>query len=172
MKKQPIKDSGNLAVVLIDMQEKFVGRLRDGEAERIIARQLAVLKHCVRAKIPVVVLELKSYNYGHTIKILLRAALKTPKCRVIKKDYNSGFQETRLNSYLKSIGVENLLIMGINADYCVKSTAEHAIYLGYRIITSNEVISGQKFHSLDNSIEWFKSNGNCIDNVLEFSMSV
>lgn len=172
VEKQSIEDSGNLAVVLIDMQKIFVKSLRYGEANRIVAKQLVVLKHCVKAKIPVVVLELGSCFYGNTIEVLLEEAQKTPNFCVFEKCYNSGFYKTKLDLYLRSIGVENLLLMGINADYCVKSTAEHAIHLGYQIITSNEVISGQDSHSRNNSIDWFKSNGNCIDNILEFSMSV
>ncbi len=158
-----------LAVILIDMQEDFVKDLRAGEAKRIIPNQLEILKYCNQFSIPIVVLELNVQSYGKTNEILLNEAKKNHHFRLIGKEYDNGFFKTELDYHLKALGIKKLFIMGINANYCVKETARGAIDNGYKIMTSNEVISGQSGHSRYNSIDWFKSNGRCVDTVNEFA---
>ena len=48
--------------------------------------------------------------------------------------------------------------MGINADYCVKETANGAIDEGFSIFTAKDLLSGMDHHSLDNSEEWYEDN--------------
>jgi nicotinamidase-related amidase len=151
------RTKGSIALILVDMQTKFVKKLREGEASRIIPNQLAVIEHCNRANIPIIVLELRKREFGKTIRTLTSAAKKNPRFLLIEKEYDSGFNETALYSYLKSLDIKRLFIIGINTDYCVKATASDAIKLGYEILTSNQVISGQSGHREDNSIRWFKS---------------
>ena len=163
-----IKYTKSVEVILVDMQTSFVQELREGELDRIVPKQLATLKHCKQFGIPVVVLELDASYYGETIKVLIGEAKKNPYFRLIGKEFNSGFIGTDLDSHLKLLGAKKLFIMGINADFCVKKTADDAIKRGYEIITSNEVISGQYCHSKSNSVDWFKSNGHCIETIDEF----
>lgn len=156
------------AVILIDMQKLFVENLRKGEEDRIVPKQLCILEYCNKVDIPVVVLEFGKYRYGETIEVLMKVAQKNSNFRLIIKCDDDGFYCTDLHAHLKSLGVSKLFIMGINADFCVKATAESAIDNGYEIITSNEVISGQTHHSRSNSVGWFRNNGQCIDKVAKF----
>ncbi len=52
--------------------------------------------------------------------------------------------------------------MGINAQYCVKSTAEDGIALGYKIVTSQDLISGQEHHDTHDDCDWFAGNGTLV----------
>lgn len=151
MQKRLLGSIDNFAVILVDMQKRFIENLRHGEANRIIPKQLAVLKYCLSANTPIIVLEFKAFEYGATIEILLEEAKKNPNFYLISKYWHSGFEETDLDNYLKLIGAKNFFLMGINADFCVRSTARDAIRIGYKIITSNEVISGQSHHRSDNN---------------------
>ncbi|EKE20137.1 MAG: hypothetical protein ACD_8C00051G0006 [uncultured bacterium] len=163
-------NSGNTIAILIDMQETFVDGLRPGEKERIIPNQIAVLKYCNKLSIPVIVLELNIDLFGKTIGVLISQAKKNPNFRLIEKWYSDGFMATGLDRIIRQFGnIENLLILGVNADYCVKFTARSGIKKGYRIVTSNELISGQRLHSPDNSIDWFRNNGMCFDSMADFS---
>lgn len=169
--KKPL-DKNTLAVILIDMQTRFVEHLRTGEAERIIPNQLTALKHCNKTGIPIIVLEYdsrKHSSFGKTIAVLRSEAKKNSKGCLIRKEWNSGFVMTGLHSYLESLRVKNLFLMGINADHCVKQTAKDAIRRGYEIATSKDVISGQERHSKDNSLRWFQANGHHLDSVTAFT---
>lgn len=169
-----IKDkvSKKCAVILVDMQETFVKNLRDGEADRIIPKQLEVLNYCNQFDIPVVVLEMRRWEFGETIDVLITEARKNFKFHLIGKVYDDGFESTKLHTHLKKLGIKKVFLMGINADFCVIETARGAIDRGYKIITSKEVISGQSHHSPDNSIGWFSSNGNCLNKVDEFVKAI
>ena len=161
-----------VAAIVVDMQTEFVKELRSGEADRIIPKQLEIIRDCNQSNIPIIVLELYRRKFGKTTKIIMNEVKKNPYFLLIQKEWNNGFRETSLNKHLEFLGTKKIFIMGINADFCVKETAEKAIELGYKIITSNEVISGQSDHSKDNSINWFKSNGYCIDRIDAFAKVV
>ena len=45
---------------------------------------------------------------------------------------NGQMQDTGLNIYLKSMAVDDVFIVGLATDYCVKFTASDALTLGYR----------------------------------------
>jgi len=46
---------------------------------------------------------------------------------------NAHLKDTELNNYLHSLGVEEIYIMGLATDYCVKYTALDAVKLGYKV---------------------------------------
>ena len=47
------------------------------------------------------------------------------------KDAYSGFEGTELDSELKNLGVDEVIIAGLATDYCVKNTVLDALRLGY-----------------------------------------
>ena len=161
-----------LAIILVDMQEGYVENLRDGEKERIIPNQRAVLEYCRVHDIPVIVLEFNTSRRGETIPELLEVAKKNSNFDLLRKNYDDGFLCTDLDSTLKSLGVKTIFFMGVNACYCVYSTARSTLARGYEIVTSNSVLSGMKHHNSDNDIPWYNSNGTCIDSVDAFIKSI
>lgn len=158
---------GKLAVVLIDMQTYFVKKLREGDAERIISNQIKILKHCCQFDIPVIAFELEPKRHGNMISEIAEIVNGNSNYELMVKRRYSAFWETNLDKRLKKLKIKKLFIMGINACYCVRETAEDAIERGYEIVTSNEVISGQTGHPKDNDIPWFSNNGSCIDSIGE-----
>ncbi len=161
----------NLAVLLIDMQKKFVRNLREKEAERIIPNQIHIIQLCKKENIPFFVLELDKDDYGETISELKEeiSQLEQGMVTFIQKTSNSGFKNTDLEILLKNREIKKIFFMGINADYCVHATASDALKKGFEIVTSNDVISGQDHHSRNNSIDWYKNNGACLDSVVKLS---
>ena len=157
-------------VMLMDMQERFIKKLRLKEADRIvlISKQLTILKLCRQFNIPVVVSEIRRDLHGATIKILMDEAEKNTQCHLISKESNNGFLGTGLDSYLKSIGGKKLFFFGINDYACIKHTAESSIKNGYEIMTSKDVISGPYYRVDDNIDQWFKSEGICFSFIEEF----
>jgi nicotinamidase-related amidase len=158
--KERQESKPKIAVLLIDMQDCFVSYLRKGEKERIVPNQIEVIRKCQKNNIPIVVFELVPEKYGHTINELISVLKENgERIKIIQKEHNCCFYETSLDMYLQSIGIKKLLLMGINADCCVKETAESAKNLGYQIVTSNSLISGQTHHSHNNNANWYIKNG-------------
>jgi nicotinamidase-related amidase len=144
-----------LAILLIDMQELFVRRLRKGEEQRIAYHQREVLSWCAHADIPVVVI-----RYAGAARVIapLQKSLKGIKRTIpLTKWHDDAFYRTPLARMLKSRGITDVFLMGINAAYCVRATAQGALCEGFSICTSNAVISDRQLKN--NMIPWYKKNG-------------
>lgn len=152
--------SPNTAVLLIDMQETFVKNMRIGRAPLIIERQIQILRHCAQVDIPVAVLEFSLK--GRTISVLRKTLHTVPRVRVFKKRTDSGFENKNLKKQLEDWQVQNLILMGINAQFCVKATAQDALKNGFAISTSPDLISGQSNHAIHDDIAWYRANGSLI----------
>lgn len=53
---------------------------------------------------------------------------------VIRKSFNSAFRETGLESLLDERDIGTLILVGIQTEYCVDTTARVAFELGYRLV--------------------------------------
>lgn len=54
--------------------------------------------------------------------------------KVICKNYNSAFKETILKEYLNSKGLNQLIITGMQTDYCIDTTCKVAFEYGFKLI--------------------------------------
>lgn len=52
---------------------------------------------------------------------------------VLKKRQSSSFEATALDEELKSRGVDELVLCGLQSEHCVSNTARSALALGYRV---------------------------------------
>jgi nicotinamidase-related amidase len=59
--------------------------------------------------------------------------------RVTKHRF-SGFWDTPLDSILRNLGVQTLLFAGVNADQCVMSTLQDAMFLGYDCVLVEDCV--------------------------------
>jgi len=57
---------------------------------------------------------------------------------VVKKTRYSGFFETELDSLLRKLGVNSLILCGILTDICIQNTAADAFFRGYGITVAEE----------------------------------
>lgn len=147
---------GNVAVLLIDMQEWFLQSIDYSEQRREIPYQLEVLEYCKNNSIPVFVLEYK--DCGSTVKILKNKVDSLEKKVYITKNYDDGFVQTDLAKQLRRNNIDTVLLMGINASACVLSTASGAIMAGFKVMTSDDIIADPRSYDLNESIEWYEQN--------------
>ena len=147
-----------LVVILIDMQQYFIRGLKKENKERIIANQIFIIKWCAQENIPIVVLEYE--KYGKTIDVLIKELKEVKYLRVISKSRPDGFYDTKLAYTLNQVNADNLFLMGIDANVCVRSTAIGAMVNGFKFITSEDVIDGVR--NDDNSIPWYRENGTVV----------
>lgn len=52
---------------------------------------------------------------------------------VVRKRFSDSFQETDLHDRLQSRGIEHLVVVGIQSEFCVDTTCRRAFSLGYRV---------------------------------------
>ncbi len=147
----------NLGVLLIDMQDRFVQGLAREGAAKIISHQVKVLDYCREHDVPVFVLEF--YGCGETIHPLSDHVSRLRRKECIIKRYNDGFYDTLLSARLQAEEIKTLLLMGINASYCVKRTAAGAINNGFSIMTSGQLIADNRISEFGSAIKWYQRNG-------------
>jgi len=147
-----------LAVLLIDMQDSFLGGIRPEEREREIPYQLEVLEHCRQNGVPVIVLEYE--KHGPTTKALKDKVESLKVKDYIVKSQNDGFVDTCLEEKLKGYGAETVLLMGVNASACVISTAEGALNAGFKIMASKDLMADDCYWFLPGEMaDWYKEMG-------------
>ena len=143
----------NPAVLLIDMQECFLSNREKENRELLVQSQLEVLTYCAETDIPVIVVEYELPLPEKTIDCLLDKIQSVPRNRSTIKTTDNAMLSSRPNvrRILRSFEVDYLVLMGVNACSCVKSTASTCLKRGYKIATSGDVISddiGYDFISL------------------------
>lgn len=148
-----------LAVLLIDMQEFYVKTVSKDEIEKEVPYQIAVLDYCKENNIPVFVLEANPAMNGHTIPVLKEKINSLTKKDYIFKEEEDGFVDTSLDELLKQENIKHVLLMGVYASLCVKSTAEGALRRGYNIMTSKDIIVDPHHPIYDESIGFYKKYG-------------
>lgn len=102
---------------------------------------------------------LESNTHGWQIHEALEVL---PQDVVIDKWYNSAFKKTPLQAHLASLGVEHLIVMGLQTEYCIDATIKSAFDLGYHLLVpeeghstlDNPLVSAQTLHRLYSERIW------------------
>lgn len=130
-------DPGRLAVVLMDMQNRF---LDNAEKWALIQSQVVVIEYCRKTGIPVIVVEYE--GFGETNWRLIEAlGHGWERRRVVRSSSNDAFVNSELGNMLATLGVTTILIMGINACSCVYQTVLSAKKRRYRILISDRLVA-------------------------------
>ena len=58
--------------------------------------------------------------------------------RVFDKEYNSAFRHTGLKEYLDGRNIQNIILVGMQTEYCIDATLKAAFEYGYTIIIPEE----------------------------------
>ncbi|OGI76552.1 hypothetical protein A3C57_02285 [Candidatus Nomurabacteria bacterium RIFCSPHIGHO2_02_FULL_33_12] len=147
-------DLKTLAVFLIDMQDKFIDT---NEKRSLIPNQISVLNFCENKNVPILVFRYHGYgdiNYKLQEKLNKIHKLVT----YFSKRNDDAFHLDSLERWLENYEIKTILIMGINACACVLETAKSAIYYGYNVITSDQLIAGY-CNECNGKHFWYEKNG-------------
>lgn len=171
--KREVLKSGIVAIV-VDMQEVYVnGRtelngfadvngcsvskgIREGAKEEIVPRQQAILRQCADYNIPVINIEYKPSRHGDTIPEIQEYLDALPTYYTMIKFHDNAFEDSPLDELLTLMGAHTLVLMGVNAEACVKETTMGAMRHKYQVMTSGEVLAGKESHSRDNGAKWYR----------------
>jgi nicotinamidase-related amidase len=76
---------------------------------------------------------------------------------VMEKNKDSGFYETDLHERLQKLGVDTVVITGMQTQICVQTTAADAFFRGYNVwVPENAVVSAFK-EDKDRALTWLAS---------------
>ncbi|MGQ9759287.1 MAG: cysteine hydrolase family protein [Candidatus Methanomethylicaceae archaeon] len=154
------------ALLIIDMLNDFVyGRLATPTNKEIIPNIKRILIQARKSKIPVIYVcdshlpevdwELKLWG-PHAI-VGTKGAEVVIELKpeegdfIIKKRRYSGFFQTDLGILLRELGVDTLLLTGIDTSICIRHTAADAFFRGYSLIIPKDAVN--TFDPKDNEQE-------------------
>ncbi|NHQ86673.1 cysteine hydrolase [Iodobacter sp. HSC-16F04] len=126
------------ALLIIDVQEALCsGEYAAFEAAQVISRINSVAQLARQNKVPVIYIQHEANDglleYG-TDGWQLAAGLQTrPDDLFIRKTASDSFHNTNLHSLLKELGTEQLIICGLQSEFCIDTTVRCALALGYPV---------------------------------------
>jgi nicotinamidase-related amidase len=77
-----------------------------------------------------------------------------PADQVIEKNKDSGFYETDLHERLQSLGVETVLVTGMQTQICVQTTAADAFFRGYNVWVASDCVVSARQQDTERALEW------------------
>jgi nicotinamidase-related amidase len=136
------------AMIVIDVQTALV-EAHPYHEETLIGNIQKLLAACRRAGVPVVYVQHSDEELVHGTPDWEIAAAIAPEAgeRVFEKHFNSAFRGTGLHEYLQSLGAKNLLICGMQTEYCVDTSVKVAFELGYTV-----TVPGDGTSTFDNKL--------------------
>lgn len=125
------------ALIIVDMQTALVGAEPYNRAV-VIENIKALLNACRKRGIPIIYIqhdggngdELEHRSNGWTI---CKELAPLPDDKIFEKQYNSAFRKTGLRDYLDEIGAKNLILCGMQTEYCLDATCKVAFEYGYKV---------------------------------------
>lgn len=125
------------ALIIVDMQTALV------EAEpynktAVVTNIKELLNACRKRKIPVIYIrhdggtndELEHGSAGWAI---YKEFVPLPEEKIFEKRYNSAFRKTGLREYLDEMGATNVILCGMQTEYCLDVTCKVAFEYGYKV---------------------------------------
>jgi nicotinamidase-related amidase len=79
-----------------------------------------------------------------------------PRDIVLKKNKDSGFYETDLHERLQELGVDTVLVTGMQTQICVQTTAADAFFRGYRVWVPSDCVVSANPEDRDRALEWLE----------------
>ena len=89
--------------------------------------------------------------------------------KIVDKEVNSVFKDTGLLKYLKDKGVNEVIVTGLQTDYCIDATVKGAFEHGFKVIVpsysntsvDNKFMSGENSYKYYNEFMWPKRYATC-----------
>lgn len=128
----------NTALLVVDVQN---GLMDEGpyQGEQVLRNIEALISVCRENEVEVVYVrhdggkgsELEPGTRGFEI-----CAQISPQGRekIFTKTYNSAFLKTGLKDYLTKKGIRDIVLVGMQTEYCIDSTCKTAFELGFRVM--------------------------------------
>lgn len=150
----------NSAVLLVDYQERFISVLQDNE--QTVKNIKLLLSGSKIYNVPIYVSEQVPEKLGPTIKELKDILPGVP---FFSKKAMSCCGESKFVSDLKSKGIKQIAVCGIEAHVCVLQTSLDLIHNDFQIHLVTDAVTSRLAHNKPVAIEKIKSAGGVISSV-------
>ncbi|WP_077036688.1 cysteine hydrolase family protein [Pelomonas sp. KK5] len=125
------------ALLVIDVQQGLcTGRWAAHDAAGLIERINAVMGRAREAGVPVVLIQHEDegmLTHGSADWQLADGLVTAASDMRLRKTVTDSFHRTDLHEQLQALGVERLVICGLQSDFCVDTTTRSAMRLGYPV---------------------------------------
>lgn len=132
--------SSDTALMIIDVQlGMFDERFPVFQGESLLNTIQGLIQKARKAQVPVIYIQHDGSSEEDPIHPSLPgwqihpAIQPQPGDTVIRKRHPDSFQDTPLQSHLESLGIHNLVVAGIQTEYCVDTSTRRAYSLGYQV---------------------------------------
>jgi len=132
----------NAALLLIDIQSDYFpgGAMEVPDAENATANAALLLEKTRELLLPVIHIQHISLRPGATFFLpgtpgveIAKEVAPGAEEKVIRKHFPNSFRGTELESWLKSLGVNKLVICGMMTQMCIDATVRAAFDLGFEV---------------------------------------
>jgi len=130
------------ALLVIDLQRGAFDGVRSSvisEPDRLIGNALDLLSAARRCSRPVIFFQHcegagEIFEEGSVQGQLHQSLAPFPTEKVLKKYESSAFENTDLETILRELGVEELVLCGLQSEFCISKTAKSALNLGFDVV--------------------------------------
>ena len=134
------------ALLVIDLQRGAFDGERIGvisDAPRLIGNALALINAARKNSVPVIFVQHcegagEIFEEGSPRWELHEALKPRPTEKLVRKRAESAFEKTDLEGTLRDLDIEQLVLCGLQSEFCVRSTAKSALKLGFRVLVVSD----------------------------------
>ncbi len=73
---------------------------------------------------------------------------------IVEKNKDSGFFETKLDETLKELGIQTVIVTGMQTQICVQTTAADAFFRGYKVVVPQDGVVSAREEDKQRALEW------------------
>lgn len=127
------------ALLVIDVQQALCsGEYKAFESERVIERINSVTRKARSAGAPVIMIQHESQGGPLDFETdgwrLAEGLEVLPTDTLLRKKATDSFHQTELHTFLQERGIKDLVICGLQSEFCVDTTTRRALALGYPVV--------------------------------------
>lgn len=136
----------NRALIVIDLQRGAFDGVRlsvISEPDRLIGNALALVSAARMSSMPIIFIQHcegagEVFEEGSVQGQLHESLAPLPSEKVLKKYASSAFEKTDLEARLKDLEIKELVLCGLQSEFCVSSTAKSALKLGFGVVVATD----------------------------------
>jgi nicotinamidase-related amidase len=159
------------ALIVVDMVHEFVkGRLKSPQAESIVPTIKRLIDKARECSAPVIHVVDRHLPFDHELKLWgPHAMANSPESNIVEelkpvegeyvfpKRFYSGFRDTGLDTALRDMGVDTLVVTGIHTHICVLHTVADAFYYGYKVYVVKDAVAAFSQRDHEYALDYMRS---------------
>lgn len=154
--------AGDVALIVVDIQERLVPAMHD--AEGVIRGTNTLLQVAAEYAWPVVVSEQYPKGLGHTVEPLKEALDATSPQRFEKTAFSLARHDDFVDNCMRKLP-NNLVVVGMETHVCVLQTVADLQNRGYQCFVPYDAVTSRTTANHENGLELIRRTGGVVVNV-------